>query len=622
MSDKPRALVDTECYRDYWLCLIRRLDDGRTLAFEQYPGKRLDVRTLKNVLSRVTSITYNGNSYDMPMIALALTGADCEALKRASDEIILTGLRRWDFERTYKIQIPAFDHIDLIEVKPTKVSLKICGGRLHTKRLQDLPIEPDAYICDDSPIEHDGQVIRDPAAKRELLRWYCGIDLDNTGLLAKKFAKQIELREQMSIEYGADLRSKSDAQIAETVLREKISTLVGWRVKAPDSPVRQFQYKAPEFLQYAGDIVKPVVDAVCASTFYVQPNGKVEMPAALEGRSVQIGSGVYRMGIGGLHSREKSTAHLADDEWMLIDRDVASYYPAIVIETGLYPRHLGKHFLHVYRDIRAKRIDAKRAGNKTVAETLKIVLNGAFGKLGSPYSVLYSPDLLIQVTLTGQLALLMLIERIQCVGDWAGGIMSVVSANTDGIVIKCRRDRYDTLQRIISTWEQQTKFETEETRYRAVYSRDVNNYIAIKDGGGVKLKGAYSPPEPVASSWPSPRNQVVLDAVCWHLEWGFDIEGWIRDCNDPRQFVELRTVKGGGTWRGRYLGKAVRWIKSRDGEPIHYRNANKKGNHNKVAGTDGCRPVMELPEALPEDIDFDAYVNEANGILREIGYSG
>jgi DNA polymerase elongation subunit (family B) len=58
---------------------------------------------------------------------------------------------------------------------------------------------------------------------------------------------------------------------------------------------------------------------------------------------------------------------------------------------------------------------------------MKIAANGVFGKLGSPWSILYAPHLMVAVTLTGQLALLMLIERAERMG------ISVVSANTDGV---------------------------------------------------------------------------------------------------------------------------------------------------------------------------------------------
>ena len=58
------------------------------------------------------------------------------------------------------------------------------------------------------------------------------------------------------------------------------------------------------------------------------------------------------------------------------------------------------------------------------------MLNGTFGKTGSPYSVLFAPEMMIQTTITGQLALLMLIEHLETAS------ISVISANTDGIVIQ------------------------------------------------------------------------------------------------------------------------------------------------------------------------------------------
>lgn len=259
------------------------------------------------------------------------------------------------------------------------------------------------------------------------------------------------------------------------------------------------------------------------------------------------------------------------------------------------------------------RVEFKRQDNK--ANTNKISLNGLFGKLGNPWSTVYSPDLLIQVTLTGQLALLMLIEQIETAG------ISVISANTDGIVIKCPRSRYDDLCSTIKHWEQHTGFETEETRYKALYSRDVNSYIALKEGGGVKLKGAYSEPEPVASSWPSPHNQICIKAACDLLEHGIPVDLTVKASSDIRDFIEVRNVTGGGKWRDEYLGRAVRWYKAIGGDPILKVKANKSGNHDKVAGTDGSRPLMLMDGSMPRDLDDDAYVREAEEILRDIGFS-
>lgn len=596
---KPLAVLDCEVYRNYWLCKVRRMDTGATRVFEQYEDHPLDTVALRSTLSRVTSVTFNGRNYDMPVIGLALTGATCEAIKRCSDFIIAGNMRPWDVERQFNFRTPDFDHIDMIEVVPGMVSLKVYMGRLHCRKMQDLPIEHDALITPE---------------QRAIIVDYNDNDLDGTAALFRKFVKQIDLRVRMSAEYGVDLRSKSDAQIAEAVIRKRLSDQ-GVEVVKPGVKARAFKFRFPNFLRSAGSIVQGLIDLVRESDFIVDAGGYVKMPEQLVKAKIKIGNSVYRMGIGGLHSSEKSQAVVSDDEYLVIDRDVASYYPAIIINTSLYPWHLGRAFLDVYRSIRDERIVAKRAGNKSTADTLKIVLNGSFGKFGNPWSILYSPNLLVQTTVTGQLALLMLIEWIE--GEVTGA--SVVSANTDGIVIRCHRDYYDLLDALIKKWEEVTSFETEETRYRALYSRDVNSYIALKEGGGVKLKGAYAEPEPVASSWPSPHMQICVTAACEYLEHGIPLDMTVRLCNDITQFVEVRNVTGGGTWREQYLGRAVRWYYSTDGEPIFYRKESKTGGHNKVAGTDGCRPLMFMDGSMPADLDYARYVADAEQILRDVG---
>ena len=226
---------------------------------------------------------------------------------------------------------------------------------------------------------------------------------------------------------------------------------------------------------------------------------------------------------------------------------------------GLFPPHLGPVFLQVYRGIVNRRIAAKKRKDKVMADSLKIVVNGSYGKLGSKYSILYAPNLLIQTTITGQLALLLLIERLEMAG------IRVVSANTDGIVLKCHRTMVDTMNAVVAQWEADTGFPTEETRYMGLYSRDVNNYIAIKqkecyteDGiqyweevcDGTKKKGAYANP------WASSENRafqlhknptctICVEAVEKYLIEGVPVDHTIRQCKDITKFVAVRTVRGG-----------------------------------------------------------------------------
>lgn len=584
--------MDIECYRNYFLVMFRDVERGRVKAFDFWPGRELDRPGIAKILRQWRVFTFNGRNYDMPMLALAMSGATNHELKEASDRIIVGGLKPWQFEEKYGVSVPGFvDHIDLIEVAPGQASLKIYGGRLHSKRMQDLPIEPGAEI---------------EPEQRPLLIRYCGNDLETTVDLRRELREQIALRERMSDEYGTDLRSKSDAQVAEAVIKSQIEKALGRKVYRPDiDPGASFQYRAPRFIQFQTPAMREVLDQVKSARFVIDYDGTVQMPKVLDDAKIAIGSGVYRMGIGGLHSSEKKSMHVSDDEYVIIDRDVASYYPALILGTKLAPKHLGEVFLRTYKGHVDARLACKRAGDKVGANSRKIMVNGTFGKLGSPWSVFYAPDLMIQVTITGQLALLMLIETIELAG------IEVVSANTDGIVTKVPRDSIADFNAIIFDWELATGFETEETRYRGLYSRDVNNYIAITEDGKVKLKGAYA----AAGLQKNPASPICVDAVVEHLKDGTPLYETIEACDDITKFVNVRQVKGGAVKGDEYLGKAIRWYYA-EGErgAIHY-----KTNGNTVPKTEGAKPLMELPDRFPDDVDYEWYRREAFGILADIG---
>ena len=566
---------------------------GNTRAFELFEDHPLDMHTIRSIVAKFTLVSFNGNNFDMPLLSLALSGATNQAIKNASDAIILNNLRGFALERKFKFKtMTKVDHIDLIEVAPGMVSLKIYGGRLHCKKMQDLPIEPSASIS---------------VADRELLKTYCANDLQVTQALYLKLAPQIELRAQMGKTYDLELRSKSDAQIAETVIRTQVKAITG---VMPERPIIEggtlYQYSAPSYIRFSSAPLEAVLSMVQATKFRVIDSGKVIEPDELKNAKVAIGASVYRMGVGGLHSTESSTSHEADEKTLLIDRDVASYYPSIILGSSLAPVHMGEPFLRVYRDIVEQRLAAKHAGDKVKADALKITINGSFGKFGSKWSALYSPDLLIQTTLTGQLALLMLIEALEASG------IAVVSANTDGVVIKCPVSKQDVMDDIVFEWETCTGFNTEATHYRALYSRDVNNYLAFKLGGGFKAKGAYAS----AGLSKNPSNEICTEAVVAFLNDGTAIEDTVHACWDISRFVTIRSVKGGAIdQQGHYLGKAVRWYYSTAAQgPIRYRL-----NHYTVARSDGAQALMELPDKFPSDVDFDWYIAEAQTILKDIG---
>ncbi len=623
-------IFDVETYRNFWYVAFKCLNNGKFVAFERSPDHDFNPTKLLWMLWRFCIVGFNSRNYDLPMIELAARGADCKKLKEASDFIIKSGpnygtekVTPFAFEKKYGVQIGRYNHIDLIEVAPLQGSLKLYAGRLHCERMQDLPFPEDHVLTHEDA---------------EIVRPYCCNDLANTELLFNELASELKLRMEMSEEYGVDLRSKSDAQVAEAVINSELQKVLGYYPKKPTlSADTVLVYDVPDFVCYQTTQLREMLEVVRNARFYLDGLGSPIMPPELEKLKVTIGGSTYKLGMGGLHSTEKKTAHYATDEIILADNDVESFYPRTILNQRLCPPHLGEAFLTVYEKIVNTRIHAKAEASKakkegdrkaakrwkTIADSLKITINGSFGKLGNKYSTLYAPQLMLQVTITGQLVLLMLIEALEQIG------IEVISGNTDGIISKYHKSRHDEVRALIAAWEEWTGYKTEETRYKAVFSRDVNSYVAIKEDGGdhearfideqlgAKTKGAYCERGSALNSILSknPETLICSDAVVRFLVDGTPVEKTIKECRDFRRFVAVKNVRGGGEKNGRYLGKVVRWYypKNEAGYIAYVSSGNKVGK------TDGARPVMDLPTEFPDDINYDWYINEAVEMLYDCG---
>lgn len=590
-----QLICDIETYSNYFLAAFMSMETGKAWYVETQSALGISESAwLRWVLHSFEIVTFNGRNFDVPLLALALAGCTCGEIHHACKMIIQQEIKPWQVLKTFKVDELEINHIDLIEVCPLSGSLKIYGGRLHVPKMQDLPFNPEISLSPD---------------QIAILRWYCINDLTTTAYVAANLDEQITVRRGMSEKYDVDLRSKSDAQIAEAVIKAELKRLNGWEPDRPEiAPGTSYLYHVPPFIQFQTPAMQAALDAVRRARFIVGESGAVETPPELAELEIALGRGVYRMGIGGLHSSEKCIAHKADETFKLVDRDVASYYPSIILNQKLYPLHLGFDFLTVYQTIVARRLAAKRSGNKIEADMLKITINGSFGKFGSKWSALYAPDLLIQVTITGQLALLMMIESLEMNG------VQVCSANTDGIVMRYPRIMEETVARVVADWERRTNFETEETEYAALYCRDVNNYIAIKPGRKSKTKGAYNIPEGIFRFHKNPTVTICVEAVIAYLADGTPVAETVWNCRDIRKFLTVRAVKGGAVKDGVFLGKAIRWYYGTEtGGEIVY-----AASGNKVPQSDGAKPCMELPKAFPADVDFARYEAEALEILREI----
>lgn len=600
------VIMDIECYPNYFLIAFRDVNNPkRTKHFEMRGDKQqLDTEAIRKWLRSATIITFNGNHYDMPMVMYALTGASCSELKEASDAIIVDGMKSWEFMKAYDLQYPkSLDHIDIFEIPAGTLSLKAYSARIGCKKLQDLPIDPDKWLTE---------------AEMDAIALYCNNDTMNTLQLftftndkGEMVIKQaVDLRAETSQKYGMDLRSKSDAQFGEAVFKSEIEKVIGKRLFKPEfhTVKKKFKYDIPDFIYFDMPVLQDLLDVIRNTVFRVKPTGHVEMPESLSDFKIQINQGLYTIGIGGLHSNESGQSVVAADDEIISDADVASYYPSIIINGRYYPANCGLPFLRIYTHFRDERVRLKHVeGMELICQIYKIALNGSFGKLSSMYSFLYDPKMLIQVTLTGQLSLLMLIERIEALGA------RIISANTDGIVIHAKKAIWDKVERVVALWEIDTNFTMEFNPYSQIHSQSVNSYLALTTSGKWKQKGDFAKRDLTQSG----NNQVCIEAIKAYLKDGTLIRETIEQHDNFLDFTNFQQVKGGAYKDGEYLGKVVRWYYSTN---TNTTIVNAKSNN--VSLTKGAMPVMDLPDATPTDIDFDWYVREAYDMLAKLGVQG
>jgi hypothetical protein len=348
LEDRTSVVFDEECYVDYFSVGFKSFD-GKVRIFEMYDGCPLDKKGIARIVRTYRLIGFNSWNYDIPMLLYAMAGASNGELKRASDDLIVGGTPRWVMMERLGLKEPDFlDHVDLMQVSPGSPqmpSLKIYAGRLHSKRMQELPIEVDARI---GPNE------------RQVMLAYHENDLDVTIDLANELKTQVNLRTIMSREYGVDVRSKSDAQVAEAVIKKELERALGRKLYAPDIESGSFYYRVPSYVKFETLQMQAALEKIRTTKVHVTHAGTVECPE-LRALTVTINGRSYQMGLGGLHSQEANISHYSDDRVVLKDRDVTSYYPRSILLQGMTPKHLGPAFLRVYEGIFKRRIAAKKS---------------------------------------------------------------------------------------------------------------------------------------------------------------------------------------------------------------------------------------------------------------------
>lgn len=491
-----------------------------------------------NIPANVIFCGYNNLHYDNPIINYIIEYEDklmqynistiCSSIFNLSKTITTSSEDNIDAWKHWKYQIwfDTFDILTMLYSNKLRVGLKEIQVTMQYPNVQE-------FVCDWTkplPLEDFDSMID-----------YNINDIESTSELLNRCKKDVDLRIAIEDEYGVRVLSKDGVNIGMKILTQKYLEKTGltwWDIKDLRSPMSVIPLKDVilPFIKYDSPILQRVLEDM--KNQIVSPGRK-----GYENKFV-FNNLRYSVGVGGIHSVNSPEIIIPRDDEMLIDIDVASLYPSMLIEYEFYPKHLGKEFLEVYKQIKDERIEAKHNGDKVKNETLKLALNGLSGNLQNEHNFCYSPFAVMQIRINGQLLLLMLAEKLTQIG------CRIVQANTDGLFVLLKKDAYSKVNSICREWEQLTKLTLEEDRFKAMYQYAINDYFAITEDNKVKEKGMFITAVKLGKGL---TPKIIPKAVISFFKDGIPVEDTIKNCTDIRDF--LMSEKTGKQWHVEYMNE-------------------------------------------------------------------
>lgn len=350
---------------------------------------------------------------------------------------------------------------------------------------------------------------------------------------------------------------------------------------------------------------------------------------------IQFYGTTYTIATGGLHSQDRPAVLTSNDKYTYVHYDISSFYPSVMVAYNIAPKHLNNNvFVKMVDYFRLTRIKCKHtkdedglvvAGvhNKLAAEALKIVINAIYGKFGFEMFFLFDRFAQMQVTINGQLMVMMVVEALELDG------IHVVSANTDGIIVKLPKDKEEDFKRITDYWCAQNKLGADSERYKLFVTRDINNYFDIQSNDKVEYKGGLDPKQYLKDLKKGYDMPVVAKAVFEYFAHGTPVMETLRNHKDILDFCKTQNVGKqfevvyqkveNGKVIDIHSQRHVRFYVSTKGVIIMKENVNSNQRSVLASG----KPVIILNKLDDKDIslrniDYKYYYEEAYKIINPI----
>jgi hypothetical protein len=503
--------------------------------------------------------------------------------------------------------------------------------------LKRLEFEMDLENIEEMPIHHNKTNMTKEEV--ELSIDYCFNDVDATYEFYKvtmgdtdhplyKGNNQIELRQDIEAEFGIPCLNYSDSKIGDEIIKK-------FYCQEKNIDYRELPRKGyfRKNIELKNCIAKYVVFETATLSDFLKRMKKTTLGLQDDFKEeLHFFGNVYSFMKGGLHTENSPKVFEADEEYEIIDWDVSSYYPAIIINNGKFPAHLGKEFLRGYKQMFDKRLELKPLAKsdkkiKGIVGALKLAVNSVYGKSSDMLSWIFDRQLTMFTTITGELSLMMLIEQYELNG------IHVISANTDGVTIRIKKDMIPLMHKLNEWWCSMTQYELERTDYSKIIFSTVNDYLAIMTNGEIKKKGDFLTDFELHKNKSARVVPIALEQYFVH---GVPIEHTIRNHSNLYDFCIRQKATRSFHYEGtnRVTGqktiynKLIRYYVSNTGEKI-FKVKNPECQTRAAAisqieaGEWVCKVCNFLPKNSPVDnVNYDYYIEKANRIVTKIQTEG
>lgn len=501
--------------------------------------------------------------------------------------------------------------------------------------LKRLEFEMDLENIEEMPIHHTKtDMTKDEIA---LTMDYCRNDVHATYEFYKittgncdhplyKGNNQLELRQDIEEEFGIPCLNYSDSKIGDEMIKKYYCEQKG--IKPADLPKKGFFRKEirvknciADYVEFKTPQLKLFLKKMKGTVLGLQDDFK---------EHITFYDNVYSFMKGGLHTENKPEIFEADENFEIIDWDVSSYYPAIIINNNRYPSHLGKEFLRGYKQMFDRRLELKPQAKKDkrikgIVGALKLAVNSVYGKSSDMQSWIYDRQLTMFTTITGELSLFMLIEAYELAG------IHVISANTDGVTIRIKKTDIDTMHSINAWWSQLTQYELERTDYSRIIFSTVNDYLAVKTDGEVKKKGDFLTDFELHKN---KSGRVVPIALEQYFISNIPVADTIRNHRNIYDFAMRQRATKDFHFEGRsengttVYNKLIRYYVSITGEKLlKVKNEDTDSRAAAISQVEAGDWLMTVcnhlsPKHPLDNINHSYYIEKAERIINKINYQG